>query len=181
MNEEYLWDKSGEPDPEIQQLEQVLGTLRYQPKPLRLPNGMLARQRHRYLPLLAIAATLVITFLAGGLWLRMHSKRVPDVRQASLETPNQAPGLPEGVRSKDNSAAVPTDSHRHQNLVGHYVRRKNNTEALSRREREQKEALAAKEQLLMALRLASEKLNLAQRRVQSPALSNQIRNQHKTG
>ena len=26
MNEEYLWDKSGEPDPEIAQLEEILGT-----------------------------------------------------------------------------------------------------------------------------------------------------------
>ena len=27
MNEDYLWDKSGEPDPQIQQLEEILGTL----------------------------------------------------------------------------------------------------------------------------------------------------------
>jgi hypothetical protein len=35
MKEDYLWDKTGEPDPEIQQLEEILGTLRYQP--LQLP------------------------------------------------------------------------------------------------------------------------------------------------
>ena len=29
---DYLWDKTGEPDPEIQQLEEILGTLRYQPR-----------------------------------------------------------------------------------------------------------------------------------------------------
>jgi hypothetical protein len=34
MNEEYLWDKSGEPDPEIQELEETLGSLRYQPNVL---------------------------------------------------------------------------------------------------------------------------------------------------
>ena len=37
MNDDYLWDRTGEPDPEIQQLEQVLGMLRYQPRPLELP------------------------------------------------------------------------------------------------------------------------------------------------
>ena len=34
MNEDYLWDKSGEPDPQIQQLEEILGTLRYRSRPL---------------------------------------------------------------------------------------------------------------------------------------------------
>ena len=37
MNDDYLWDKTGEPDPQIQQLEEILGTLRYQPRPLPLP------------------------------------------------------------------------------------------------------------------------------------------------
>ena len=35
---DYLWDKTGEPDPEIQQLEEILGTLRYQPRPLEIPE-----------------------------------------------------------------------------------------------------------------------------------------------
>ena len=39
MNEEYLWDKSGEPDSEIQELEETLGSLRYQPKGLDLPDN----------------------------------------------------------------------------------------------------------------------------------------------
>ena len=106
MNEEYLWDKSGEPDPDIQQLEQILGTLRYEPKPLDLGNEV--QPRHREL-----AAS--------------------NVRH----------------RSKSN---VVSD----------------------------KEALLAKEQLMSALRIASEKLNLAQRKAQGPT-PNQIRNQHKIG
>jgi hypothetical protein len=32
---DYLWDKSGDPDPEIARLEKTLGQLRYQPKPPR--------------------------------------------------------------------------------------------------------------------------------------------------
>jgi type III restriction enzyme len=57
MNDDYLWDKSGEPDPQIQQLEEILGTLRYQPRPLNLPR------RRNYLALLAIAATVVMALL----------------------------------------------------------------------------------------------------------------------
>jgi hypothetical protein len=47
--------------------------------------------------------------------------------------------------------------------------------------KERAEALQAKEQLMVALRLASEKLNLAQRRTQSSSPPNLIRNQHKIG
>ena len=35
---DYLWDKTGEPDPEVQQLEEILSTLRYQPRPLEIPR-----------------------------------------------------------------------------------------------------------------------------------------------
>ena len=67
MNDDYLWDKTGQPDPEIQQLEEILGTLRYQPKPLVLP-----RQRN-YFPLLAIAASILNLrscrrAISGGSW-----------------------------------------------------------------------------------------------------------------
>ena len=34
MKDDYLWDGSGEPDPEIEHLEKVLGQYRYQPKPI---------------------------------------------------------------------------------------------------------------------------------------------------
>jgi hypothetical protein len=54
MNEGYLWDKSGEPDAEMQELEQIPGTLRYQPKSLELPNDIQPVQHHRYLPLLIL-------------------------------------------------------------------------------------------------------------------------------
>ena len=44
MKEDYLWDKTGDPDPEIQQLEEILGTLRYEPKPLELPQDLTPRR-----------------------------------------------------------------------------------------------------------------------------------------
>jgi hypothetical protein len=51
--------------------------------------------------------------------------------------------------------------------------------ALSKRERE--EALVAKEQLMMALRLTTEKLSLVHRKTQNPTPANQIKNQHRVG
>ena len=43
MNEDYLWDKSGDPDPQIQQLEEIM--LRYQPRPLKLPTELTPPRR----------------------------------------------------------------------------------------------------------------------------------------
>jgi len=64
---DYLWDKTGEPDPEIQQLEEILGTLRYQPRPLEIPAGLHIDRRRSFLRShaapLAIAATVALTRL----------------------------------------------------------------------------------------------------------------------
>ena len=74
MNEDYLWDKSGETDPEIAELERKLGRLRFKTSahPLVLPSNSPALRpwyKRNFSPVLAIAATLVILLLAGGIWL----------------------------------------------------------------------------------------------------------------
>lgn len=140
MNDDYLWDKSGEPDPQIQQLEKILGTLRYQPKPLQLP-----RQRN-YRPWLAIAATVAIALLATGLWLRTQTQNasIPSVAIAQPDAPIIGPALSVSSVSPD------TPKKRTPRLVKY----------------DRKEAIAAKQQLMFALRLASEKLNAAHRRTQ---------------
>jgi hypothetical protein len=153
MNDDYLWDRSGEPDPEIQQLEEILGTLRYQPKPLKLAP------RRNYLALLAIAATFVIALVAGGLWLLLprNEALIPSVAFVTPVTP--IPNPPLSVASDAPRKHKPV-------LVRHVVKQ------------ESQEALAAKQQLMVALRLASEKLNSAYRRTQT---STQIKNQHRAG
>ena len=78
MKDDYLWDKTGQPDPEIQKLEEILATLRYQPKPLGLPVS----RRRSYFPLLAIAASLLLALLAGGIWLRVRNQSVPQPQHA---------------------------------------------------------------------------------------------------
>lgn len=151
MSEDYLWDKSGEPDPEIQQLEEILGTLRYQPRPLRLAP------RRNYLALLAIAATVLIAFFAGGLWLRVQHYDVSIAPVAMDIVPPSSPKI--GFLSP----AQPATPKRHSRLLAKH---------------DNQEAVAAKQQLMFALRLASEKLNAAYRRTQTPT---QIKNQHRAG
>ena len=180
MNEEYLWDKSGEPDPDIQELEQILGVLRYEPKPLDLDAEVEPPRRYRYLPLIAIAATLLITLVAGGLWLITRNKTTPQLQNAALNSP-AIPHLgppPVNDKSKDLAAKQSKPNIEPIQIVRtthpKVLRRSNMTLA----EREQ--AVEAKQQLMTALRLASEKLNLAQRKAQGIS-PNQIRNQHKIG
>ena len=165
MNDDYLWDKSGEPDPEIQQLEDILGTLRYRPRPLAIPDNIATPRRRSYFPLLAIAASLLLALLAGGIWLRARSRTESPKQEAKLEAPapkveEKSPVVePPRDKSAVNPPAVAINKHRKRFVV-------------SAAERE--EALVAKEQLMLALRLTSEKLSLVQKKTQ-------VRNQHKVG
>ena len=176
MNEDYLWDKSGPPDPEIQKLEEILGTLRYQPKPFEIPLNVPAPQRRNYVPLVAIAAMLLMTLLAGGIWLRVRTRDEAPAQQAHV--PNAPQINPSPVEEKRIPAPEPEKNLApvRQNVAVNYKRR-NRPSGLTESERE--EALAVKQQLMVALRLASEKLNLAHKKTQNP--SNQIKNQHRVG
>jgi len=166
MKDDYLWDKSGEPDPEIQELEEILAPLRYQPTPLELPNDV---RRHNYLPLLAIAATVLIALLAAGVWLRLRAEKSEPPPQEAISVPR--PPLPSV--DKEPEIARNTDLPEHPIVRKRHVRKSFDSY-------EHREALEAKEQVMIALRVASEKLKLAQRRTQGP-LPNQIKNQHKVG
>jgi hypothetical protein len=101
--------------------------------------------------------------LTGGLWLQLQTAdaSIPAVAIAEPTTPRIDPPI-------NPPLSVATKPPVKRNLI---VR--NNRD---RRERE--EAIAAKQQLILALRLASEKLNTAYRRTQPPT---QIKNQHKAG
>ena len=171
MNEDYLWDKSGEPDPEIQRLEEILGTLRYQPKPFEVPRDVPVPRRRSHFPLLAIAATLLVALLAGGIWLRVRTRQEPQQQYVKLPTP---PVEEKPIAREPDKTPVPPKEHVAVNRV---PRKRSSSPVLSRRERE--EALAAKQQLMIALRLASEKLNLVHKKTQTP--TNQIKNQHRVG
>ena len=75
-DDDYLWDGSGTPDPEIVRLEQTLGVLRHRgtmprlSRPVTPPAAARVRQATR--PLLAAAAVLLL--IAGGAWFALIAR-----------------------------------------------------------------------------------------------------------
>ena len=67
MSDDYLWDGSGKPDPEIERLERVLSPLRSDRPAPALPAAARRRVRGGRLAALAAAASLLLA--ASGLWL----------------------------------------------------------------------------------------------------------------
>jgi hypothetical protein len=177
MNDDYLWDKTGEPDPEIQKLEEILGALRYQPRPLEIPQE--PRQRRNHFPVLAIAASVLLALIAAGVWLRVRTQGESQPQQAHVApAPVVDEKTPEPTRPVANKELATNEQVRKGGLPPLPRHTKLNSPALTKHERE--EALAAKEQVMLALRLTSEKLSLVHKKTQSPG-SNQIKNQHRVG
>lgn len=76
MNDDYLWDKSGEPDPDVQRLEGLLGRFRLDSAPRPLAVTRIAPRRPRAAWAVALAASIVIAVVAvraplGGPALRI--------------------------------------------------------------------------------------------------------------
>ncbi|HVF48916.1 MAG TPA: hypothetical protein VNA19_02440 [Pyrinomonadaceae bacterium] len=106
---DYLWDKSGEADKDIERLEDLLGNLRHQKKPLALPPEILShapRRRRPFWPALAAAAALAFVALAG-LWLgvlRTRNKNANAPLTARSTTATTA--KPEQAQQTTNEAAT---------------------------------------------------------------------------
>jgi hypothetical protein len=194
MKEDYLWDKSGEPDPEIERLEQTLGRLRYKraAEPLPLPEPARWSPRLSFSPALAVAAALLLLLLAGGLWLGLQRRSsstegkntlatatASAEKQAAPEFSGPRPPLGSGNPADDkladggnNTGMAAPEKTAPRN---HQPRKFSNTRQLMARSRERKvapsrEQLAregeqAKAQLIMALHIASDKLNAVQKKI----------------
>ncbi|MCM3903861.1 MAG: hypothetical protein ND866_19330 [Pyrinomonadaceae bacterium] len=195
MNDDYLWDQTGEPDPEIQQLEHVLGTLRYQPRTLELPAHVRMGHQRTFWPRIAIAAGVAAMLVSGAAWLLLHKQSAP----VGLESAN--PPSVENLKTAPANAVTPAKDELVESRIVNATLEKNRKRsgiskspmARTRQFRSIKpisteltakdraEAQVAKEQLLLALRVASAKLNLAQKKAQGAYPGNLIRNQHKVG
>jgi hypothetical protein len=191
MEDNYLWDRSGEPDPDVQELEEILGTLRYQPRPLEIPVNVRVDRRRSFFPPMAIAAAIALVAILFGLWFSFNRRQAAPPLQArdsqidrnknsepaEIIRDKQAPPNPALVKNPVPTGIQKRESPR--NLLARNVRRGPRTQI--RQPELTPEELAEKEQVLTALRLVSAKLNLAQRKTQGAPQLNVIRNQHKIG
>ena len=93
MNDNYLWDRTGEPDAEVQELEELLGSLRYQPRPLEIPATMNLRRKRTFIPL-AVAAAVALLLLGAGLWIRFANSNASQIDQARRDPQPAEPQVP---------------------------------------------------------------------------------------
>ena len=103
---DYLWDKTGEPDAEVERLEKLLGGLGHQPRALELPRDARAEQAPRRLwsrPALAAAAALTLMLLAGA-WL-VASRGKGDGPRTAQDSQATAPRTEERARDDGEAAA----------------------------------------------------------------------------
>ena len=202
MNEDYLWDKSGEPDPEVERLEKALGSLRYRrpAEPLPLPAAAPTRRSFRlsFSPALAAAAALLFLILAGGVWLGL---RRPDFSTEGLGAVADSGGAPQQEKRPEadvsgppppfgpgnpgepvvaaadggganTAAAAPPSEVRARNKPPRLIsvqRRETvkhrGPKVSPRRDELAREGEQAKAQLILALNIASDKLNTVQRKI----------------
>jgi hypothetical protein len=135
---------------------------------------------------MAIAAAIALLAVVLGLWLNFNRRQAPAF-QATTTPPVVQPATP----SRDDRASIATlvkspkqISVPKQREVARKLQARNSssfTRTVIRQPKLTPEELAEKEQVLVALRLVSAKLNLAQRRTQGVPQLNTIRNQHKIG
>jgi hypothetical protein len=183
MNDDYLWDKSGKPDPDVQQLEEVLGTLRYQPRELEIPPQIQMGRKSFIARGWAIAAAIALVMLGLGVWMNVQQGKTTDVKKAAAGPIGEKKlnGLNASVNAEEVPQDLPTTftPQRAVRSTGNRPRRlEPRTPQLSASE--VAEARIAKDQLMLALRLASSKLNLVQKKTQGNSTS-EIHNQHKAG
>lgn len=191
MSDDYLWDKSGETDPQIEELEQLLGNLRYRrpARDLPLPKITPARPTRSFMPVFAIAATVLLAVAVAGAWFVL-GVGVREER-AGISALNAEPGRAKDWLSPSSLSAIEARStgeatareHSFAATSGTHAIKPRRSPALKRRESPEgqlarssslkrrevidyDEGVAAREQLIRALHLASSKLNRVQKKIQ---------------
>lgn len=92
MKDDYLWDGSGEPDPEIERLENLLGGYRSERPAPKLPEMPVVpfRPRRTFTPFYGAAAAAVVLGLTLGLvWMAL---RQPAEIAKNVPAPGPTPG-----------------------------------------------------------------------------------------
>lgn len=115
---DYLWDKTGEPDAEVERLEELLGGLRFQPRTFEVPATLpFVPRRATHVPShfswsrAALAASLILTLLLGA-WLIVSKQRTLNMPQLA----NDQPATEE--KTTPQQQAQPQSQPTHQELAG---------------------------------------------------------------
>ncbi len=180
MNENYLWDKTGEPDEEIQQLESLLSEFKYEPRPLKLPEetpikrwsfvaATVGSATFRYA---AIAATVLLA-LGLGLWIGLRQAPLNNVvivnEKSPLESPT--PNTPAKELAPQPELPAPNVNAPRPQFIKHVAPQKSKSHfAVQRRSPKMSEAeqeQAAKEKVLYALQITSKSLDLVRAKIQT--------------
>jgi hypothetical protein len=120
---DYLWDKTGEPEEDVERLENLLGQLRFQPRTFEVPTLIPVAPRRTVAPArstfnwsrLAVAASLLLVLLAGA-WLIATKQRTNDAQQAAGTKPTSV-------------ATQPTQQPKQQELAAATLKNDNSTAA----------------------------------------------------
>ena len=184
MKDDYLWDKSGEVDPEIEHLERVMSGLRSKRTAQDMMPAFENLQRTRprsFSKLMAIAATVAFAALALGAFAFIQresqkqdtgSQPIAMVSPVPAETASAPPAAINAPKEQDESQppVLGVSSTRPKRAATETRRRAvNRSLEASVHEREQAEGLMAKEQLIKALEITSSKLNFVQKKVKGNA------------
>ncbi len=109
---DYLWDKTGEPDAEVERLEELLGEMRYRPREFELPPEMKAtramiitaprvvsfKTRRAYA---AVAAALLLALFAGAWFITQRHGDAANEARINHAAP-QTPAAPASSTGKDS-------------------------------------------------------------------------------
>lgn len=106
MKNDYLWNAKGDADPDTEALEEVLGTLRFQEKPL------LMRKRSGYAKtawILAVAASITVTSMAALWWWQSETATVPGEANRLAQMPSAVSQKPAPPPSPTPESAAPDE------------------------------------------------------------------------
>jgi hypothetical protein len=125
---DYLWDKTGEREEDVERLEELLGQLRFQPRTFEVPATLpvVPRRASRTLDTfswsrLAVAASILLTLLAGA-WLLATKQRTKETNTAVAHAPSTNAATPQptqqaavGAKStSDHSTTAPKNVVKHE-------------------------------------------------------------------
>jgi len=113
MKNDYLWDRSGEPDPELQRIEKSLAQFRYGGKPPEFPAANFLQPKPSRFAFFATgwtsrfaAATLLIVALTASLWfLRLSPLQVSSAPGWDVARLSGAPRVGNFFLASDSSKA----------------------------------------------------------------------------